>query len=228
MHLVDLWVELQDKTSCLLMLINALCWVFTSLANFRCWPNILQKRLCWIKLSKETWRGTLLCQSSRSNFWHLGVKMTTKVRPTGNLPLKAKFHYAIATRFKLSRHVEIARTCLQQVGNQVCDLDSVMEFGPYQQNEFNNKARFHQLTDIAVIGLRCLQSLQNSPREKKERRQGLEKKGKKSQHTHNTKGMFTSSRWIWTELKWTSVEHVQDCELAVSTVQFSRRDVNAP
>ena len=33
-----------------------------------------------------------------------------------------------ATRFELSRHVEIARTCLQQVGNHVCDLDSVMEF----------------------------------------------------------------------------------------------------
>jgi len=33
-----------------------------------------------------------------------------------------------ATRFGLSRHVEIARTCLRQVGNQVCDLDSVMEF----------------------------------------------------------------------------------------------------
>ena len=37
-----------------------------------------------------------------------------------------------ATRFELSRHVEIARTCLRQVGSQVCDqvcdLDSVMEF----------------------------------------------------------------------------------------------------
>jgi len=33
-----------------------------------------------------------------------------------------------ATRFELSRHVEIARTCLWQVENQVCDLDSVMEF----------------------------------------------------------------------------------------------------
>ena len=37
-----------------------------------------------------------------------------------------------ATRFELSRHVEIARTCLRQVGNQVCDqvcdLDSIMEF----------------------------------------------------------------------------------------------------
>jgi len=30
-----------------------------------------------------------------------------------------------ATRFDLSRHVEIVRTCLQQV----CDLDSVMELG---------------------------------------------------------------------------------------------------
>ena len=27
-----------------------------------------------------------------------------------------------ATRFELSRHVEIARTCLRQVENQVCDL----------------------------------------------------------------------------------------------------------
>ena len=33
-----------------------------------------------------------------------------------------------ATRLELSRHVEIARTGLQQVGNQVCDVDSVMEF----------------------------------------------------------------------------------------------------
>jgi len=38
-----------------------------------------------------------------------------------------------ATRFELSRHVQIARTCLRQVRNQVCDhqfcdLDNVMEF----------------------------------------------------------------------------------------------------
>jgi len=37
-----------------------------------------------------------------------------------------------STRFELSRHVQIARTCLQQIGNQVCnqvcDLDSIMEF----------------------------------------------------------------------------------------------------
>jgi len=37
-----------------------------------------------------------------------------------------------ATRFELSRHAEIARTCLRQVGiqvcDQVCDMDSVMEF----------------------------------------------------------------------------------------------------
>jgi len=36
-----------------------------------------------------------------------------------------------AIRFELSPHVEIARTCLQQVENQVCDqvcdLDSVMK-----------------------------------------------------------------------------------------------------
>jgi len=66
--------------------------------------------------------------------------------------IKAKFHYAIhvadqrvrvagrsqagrklaanrsATRFELSRHVKIARTCPRQV----CDLDSVMEFGLYR------------------------------------------------------------------------------------------------
>jgi len=33
-----------------------------------------------------------------------------------------------ATTFELSRHVEVARTCLRQVENQVCDLDSGMEF----------------------------------------------------------------------------------------------------
>jgi len=42
-----------------------------------------------------------------------------------------------ATRFEISRHVEIARACLSQVGNQVCDqvcdLDSVMKFGLNRQ-----------------------------------------------------------------------------------------------
>jgi len=32
------------------------------------------------------------------------------------------------TRFELSRYVEIARICLRKVGNQVCDLDSMMKF----------------------------------------------------------------------------------------------------
>jgi len=36
------------------------------------------------------------------------------------------------TRFELSRRVEIARTCVRQIGNQVCDqvcdMDSIMEF----------------------------------------------------------------------------------------------------
>ena len=50
-----------------------------------------------------------------------------------------------ATRFELSRHVEIAQTCLQQIGNQVCDqlaheLDSVMEFGHFEVNEFGNRS----------------------------------------------------------------------------------------
>ena len=35
----------------------------------------------------------------------------------------------VADRFQVSRHVEIAGTCLRQVCDQVCDLDSVMEFG---------------------------------------------------------------------------------------------------
>ena len=34
-------------------------------------------------------------------------------------------------KYGLNRHVEIARTCLRQVGNQVCDLDSVMEFAKF-------------------------------------------------------------------------------------------------
>jgi len=80
------------------------------------------------------------------------------MKPT-DCVVKAKFHYTIqlatssragrrpdseqdsameygvnrsATRFELSRNVEITRTCLRQVANQVCDqvydLDSVMEF----------------------------------------------------------------------------------------------------
>jgi len=43
-----------------------------------------------------------------------------------------------ATRFELSRNVEIAWTCLWQVGNQVCDLDSVMEFS---QNRSQTSSR---------------------------------------------------------------------------------------
>jgi len=55
-----------------------------------------------------------------------------------NISVKAQFHYTDGlnrspTRFELSRHVEIARTCLWQVGNQVCDqvcdVDSIMESG---------------------------------------------------------------------------------------------------
>jgi len=40
-----------------------------------------------------------------------------------------------ATRFELSQHVEIARSCRRHVGNQVCDLDSVMEFSLKQVAE---------------------------------------------------------------------------------------------
>jgi len=46
-----------------------------------------------------------------------------------------------ATRFELSRHVDIARTCLQQVGNQVCDLDSVMEFSLNRSQTAREPAR---------------------------------------------------------------------------------------
>jgi len=67
----------------------------------------------------------------------------------GRRPRRRPGFQPVADRFELSQHVEIARTCLRpafdpksstlvadphelvesQVGNQVCDLDSVMEFG---------------------------------------------------------------------------------------------------
>jgi len=50
-----------------------------------------------------------------------------------------------ATRFELSRHAEIAGTCLQQVGNQVCDLDCVMEFG-HKQLFTNGKSAHNRLS----------------------------------------------------------------------------------
>jgi len=59
-----------------------------------------------------------------------------------------------ATRFELSRHVEIARTCLRQVENQVCDqvcgLDSVMEFGPSRSQTNSRPARepVHELDSV--------------------------------------------------------------------------------
>jgi len=55
------------------------------------------------------------------------------------------------TRFELSRHVEIAQTCLQQVGNQTYDLDSVMEFGLMQVTdrlELSRQAQFELVRDL--------------------------------------------------------------------------------
>jgi len=58
-------------------------------------------------------------------------------------------------RFQLSGHVEIFRTCLLQVGNQVCkqvcDLDSVMEFGLKQiadRFELSRQAGFEMVCDL--------------------------------------------------------------------------------
>ena len=60
-----------------------------------------------------------------------------------------------ATRFKLSRHVEIARTCLRQVGSQVCDevcdLDSVMEFGLNKQIRYTQHAALICFPPTAVV-----------------------------------------------------------------------------
>jgi len=60
-----------------------------------------------------------------------------------------------ATRLELSRHVEIAPTSLRQVGNQVCDqvcdLDTVMEFGLKQvadMFELSRQARFELVRDL--------------------------------------------------------------------------------
>jgi len=59
------------------------------------------------------------------------------------------------TRFDLSRHVEIARTSLPQVGKQVCDqvydLDIVMEFGLKQvadRFEVSRQARFELVRQL--------------------------------------------------------------------------------
>ena len=56
-----------------------------------------------------------------------------------------------ATEFELSRHAEIARICLQKVGNQVCDLDSVLEFGLQQvadRFELSRQSRFELVRDL--------------------------------------------------------------------------------
>ena len=49
------------------------------------------------------------------------------------------------TRFELSGHVEIAGTCLQQVGNhfcdQVCELDSIMEFSQSRSHASSRSSR---------------------------------------------------------------------------------------
>ena len=50
----------------------------------------------------------------------------------------------LADRFELNRHVEVARTCLRQVGNQVCDLDSVMEFGLLRRPVEMNTCRLRE------------------------------------------------------------------------------------
>ena len=63
------------------------------------------------------------------------------------------------TRFELSPHVQIARTCLQQVGNQVCDqvcdLDSVMEFGLKQVTDGLRFELFRQAQFELVRELVC-------------------------------------------------------------------------
>jgi len=70
--------------------------------------------------------------------FHYAVQLASRSATTGRRPASEQdsvIEYGLnrfATRFELSRHVEIARTCLQQVCdqvcNQICDLDSVMEF----------------------------------------------------------------------------------------------------
>jgi len=64
-----------------------------------------------------------------------------------------------ANRFELPRHAEIARTCLLQVGNQVCDqLTQLLEFGlksfayciPRMPKKQNDMAEYFQPIILAV------------------------------------------------------------------------------
>jgi len=58
--------------------------------------------------------------------FHYAVQLATSSR-AGRRPASEQdsvMEYGLnwsATRFELSRHVEIARTCLRHVGKQVCD-----------------------------------------------------------------------------------------------------------
>jgi len=67
---------------------------------------------------------------SRSQTWFLTWLSTSSCESATSLRLFWG-REQIADLFELSPHVEIAQICLRQVGNQVCDLDSVMEFGLY-------------------------------------------------------------------------------------------------
>ena len=71
------------------------------------------------------------------------------------------------TTFELSQHAKIARSCLRQVGNQVCDQvcvpDSVMEFSLKQvadRFELSRQARFELvgaswLHSVMEFGINC-------------------------------------------------------------------------
>jgi len=77
-----------------------------------------------------------------------------------------------ATRSELSRHVEIARTCLRQVSNEVCnevcELDSVIEVGLYclntPESSPGNSGRgfFPEHFAVRSAGCRCDEYVQET------------------------------------------------------------------
>ena len=76
----------------------------------------------------EDLRVHVVCVSQAK--FHYAVQLATSsradLRPARKLVAEkdSVMEYGLnrsATRFELSRHVEIARTCLRHVGNQVCD-----------------------------------------------------------------------------------------------------------
>jgi len=115
----------------------AMCWRrLCKIRKYR--PNsiTLSRSQTWSQNWFSAWLSTSFCRSA------------TRSWPAGDLLGRQR----VADRFELSRHDEIARTCLRQVGNQlcdqVCDLDSVMEFG---LNSIKSRPGFRTINNSSCV-----------------------------------------------------------------------------